>query len=376
MPRRLEASGLRTMFAAIFAVPFATQGVIAAPGETFAKSSLEKPATVWFGDIEESCHQNSKGQQWCIEHRPCVNTRFNAVNGTSDYFVRTVSESQQYLHNGERPDYCSGEPDRQTITVYRAMDDQYSEIGTLKAGECYLAIAGIFDLQDDKLLKSECSFTGTGHFVDEALYVLTERDLEPVMINHESIVTPALPSNENLGYSELTVKPEFVLLTYWANPRYCQCVASYSVRLSLRKSADKYELVFVADSYAPKFTSLSNEKNRKGLGFYQRKDYTSALASFLEARDLDHSNYEAISNLGLTYLAIGDLSNSIEQSRYVHEHAEGSAKANAAYNLGTALEKQGSLTQALSFFEEANSIQSSPARQSTVKRIRTLLEER
>lgn len=334
---------------------------------------LQTPKTE-FGAPETECYSDKEGED-CSTFRKCVHKYFHAIRNTDIYFALEKDTQVDYLVEGQPFDkrFCHGEPGSQVARIYRKTDRGYIEVGGITADGCSLSADEIYEFKRGEFLKTTCSYTGTGGMVEDGLYYITESQVSRVRVDKGSIKIPNPPMK--LGGERFQIKDDKISLSYSAHPRHCQCVAEYSVDLALTRGEDgSLSLTFVDGSYRPHFTSLSNARNQKGLKYYQQGELDAAIREFKKAQELDVGNYEPISNLGLAYLKIGDLDNSIRFSKGVFDHGVGKLKANAAYNLGKAYEKLGNWQQSLKFYRAANSAAPSSARKSAVERVQALMD--
>lgn len=115
---------------------------------------------------------------------------------------------------------------------------------------------------------------------------------------------------------------------------------------------------------------LSEKENAQGLELYRSKQFSDAKDHFEKAVEYNPKSYEALSNLAITEIKLGNFEASIKRSKEALGYASDDAEsASSFYNLGKANEELGRLYTALSFYMRANELKASTARQETVTRI-------
>ncbi len=128
--------------------------------------------------------------------------------------------------------------------------------------------------------------------------------------------------------------------------------------------------------------SILNEKishyyNEVGLEAFKNRNFTTARKKFINATNEHKENFDAWSNLGLTYLKEQDYQNAIAASMRVVDQPEvkSSLKANASFNIGMAYEKQKDFENALVYYKKADLFSTSNTRNKAIKDLETKINE-
>lgn len=334
--------------------------------ETISVESIKSLSGTSFGKIIENCKANYKNQELCIKHRECTSKDFKAID--EDYFYQLTSEYREYIHRpkDEETEYCYGEPNEMRAVVYKSIYGELLEIGSIANSGCSLSIDSRVQYKSMDILKATCSYTGTGSFFDEIYYKIENETLKPIHYDKSNLKIPHDP----LGYDRFTINPNSIDYHSGSHSKYCNCLESFSAQLEIKeKSNGDLFFSYIENTYKPFFRTKSNTNNKKGLVFYQDKKYSEAAEEFILATELDVSNYEAFSNLGLTYIKLSKLEEAIEVLDNVYEESSGQQKANAAYNIGLAHEKAGELEKSLRYYTESDSIKTSRGRKKAIERV-------
>lgn len=321
------------------------------------------------GDTIESCSNSGDN---CITYRVCTESEFEKSG--EDLYWYWKQDYTQYLYQydpSKIPQYhCTGEPDHAEVMFYALDGDRLAELGKITEDQCILRIGKPSNYKGLRIIPTVCRYSGTGASFQEKYYVLDDNNISE--IGRENLSLP----HELLGSDSFQFSDERIVLGSGRHPRYCQCVASFSVELDIDRTEDgKYNFVYIEGTYRPYFRSKSNARNRSGVEAYESGDYTIAVEAFREAVKLDVSNYEAYTNLGLALLKINEFDKAIEASGYAYEHGDSSHKANAAFNLGMAHEAMKEYESALFYYTEAAAEAPTRARDLAMIRVERLIRE-
>jgi tetratricopeptide (TPR) repeat protein len=116
---------------------------------------------------------------------------------------------------------------------------------------------------------------------------------------------------------------------------------------------------------------ISREYNQKGLLFYNKNKYNEAVLEFKKAVDIDKTNYEAQTNLGLTNYKLGNNKEAKKELALVFTSSRSNQKwrSSSAYNIGKIFEDEGNNYIAYAYYK-ASSYVPTKARIDTIERLK------
>lgn len=150
---------------------------------------------------------------------------------------------------------------------------------------------------------------------------------------------------------------------------YYQCLLNSLMDSEIKRCFSK--LTEEQKTHLNKDKQISKEHNQRGLLFYRKNEYNEAVLEFKKAVDIDKTNYEAQTNLGLVYIKLG---NNIEAKRelalvFTSSRSNQKWRASSAYNIGKIFEAEGNNYIAYAYYK-ASSYVATKSRIETVKRLK------
>jgi hypothetical protein len=293
---------------------------------------------------------------------------------------RSLAFVQTLLHP-RLNDVCTELQGGERITVYVPVGDQYREVFQYGFGDGNVdptlftqpVVGG--EGQSEVLLAIEQDFHGTGNFREYLLFHLTAGgDLVPVPIRSPaSLLAGILHEGQGIAGPALAFEDGKVTfgmqITNGIESIRFPTGGSAFGSMQLVRGAQGLELLPVAESL--QMPSESSRHNRLGLAAYRAQHYDEAVAHFRQALHWHQANYEALSNLGLTYLRQNKARDALEVSTRVVEagDAQPSIRGAAAYNAGRACESLGERERAIEFYRTAVSLQDTAERRAALARV-------
>lgn len=293
---------------------------------------------------------------------------------------RTLAFVQTFLYPREN-DVCTERQGGERIAVYVQVGDQYLEVFQYGFGDGSVdptlftqpVVGG--EGQSEVLLAIEQDFYGTGNFREYLLFHLTAGgDLVPVPIRSPaSLLVGILHEGQGIAGPGLAFedgKVSFGMQITNGNEsiRFPTGGSAFG-SMQLVRGAQGLELLPVAESL--QMPSESSRLNALGLVAYRARRLDEAVGHFQQALHWHQANYEALSNLGLTYLRQNKARQALEASKRVVDTGDAppSIRAAAAYNAGRACESLGERACAMEFYRIAVSLQDTAERRAALARI-------